>query len=151
MVSHGVPPRIESQVMAIPKYGFSGGGRAVVAVLLSLALAACGSSRPQLGGAPRLQVISGNELPTPDRLDVQSNTSPYYVGPFDRLIIDVFGIEELSKREVQVDASGRISFPLAGIVNVSGMTPGELEAKLASLFRKNTFVIRRLQLISKRL
>jgi polysaccharide export outer membrane protein len=108
-------------------------GRAAFAVVVSLALTACGTGRPQLGGAPHLQVISGNELPTPDRLDVLSNTSPYYVGPFDRLIIDVFGIEELSKREVQVDASGRVSFPLAGVLNVTGMTPGEVEAKLASL------------------
>lgn len=111
--------------------------RIIFACALALALAACGTGRPQLGGAPRLEVIAGNELPAPDRLDVLANTSPYYVGPFDRLEIDVFGIKELSEREVQVDASGRISFPLAGVVNVTGMTPGEVEARLASLLAEN--------------
>lgn len=109
----------------------------LIAVTLPLALTACGGGRPQLGGAPNLQVIAGNELPAPNRTDVLSNTSAYYVGPFDRLIIDVFGIEELSEREVQVDASGRISFPLAGIVNVSGMTPGEVESELSSRLAEN--------------
>jgi len=105
--------------------------RLVVLCGFGLTLAACGTGRPQIGGAPRLQVLPGNELPAPDRLDVLANTSPYYVGPFDKLVIDVFGIEELSEREVQVDASGRISFPLAGVIPVTGMTPGEIESELA--------------------
>ena len=104
---------------------------------LGLAVAGCGTGRPQIGGAPRLEVLAGNELPAPDRLDVLSNTSPYYVGPFDRLVIDVFGVDELSRREVQVDASGRISFPLAGVIPVTGMTPGEIESELARRLAAN--------------
>ncbi|WP_275229105.1 polysaccharide biosynthesis/export family protein [Novosphingobium album (ex Liu et al. 2023)] len=96
------------------------------------ALAAC-AGPAELGGNPKLEVLAGNQLPMPGRTDVQSSTTPYYVGPFDRLVIDVFGIEELSAREVQVDASGRISFPLAGTVNVSGMTPVEIEGELSRL------------------
>lgn len=122
----------ESRLMLNVKCKHSGMGRLWVCIAMSLTLGACSSSRAELGGAPRLQVIAGDELPSPDRLDVLSDTSPYYVGPFDRLVIDVFGIDELSKRDVQVDASGRISFPLAGIINVSGMTPGEVENELAS-------------------
>lgn len=97
-----------------------------------LLLSACASSRTELGGAPNLRVLPGTDLPSPDRLDVLGNVTPYYIGPFDRLTIDVFGIEELSKREVQVDASGRMSFPLAGVIDVTGMTPGEVEAELTS-------------------
>jgi polysaccharide export outer membrane protein len=105
---------------------------AIVIAGLCAALAACGTSQPRIGGAPGLKVLPAAELPTPDRMDVTANATAYYVGPYDRLNIDVFGIDELSKREVQVDASGRISFPLAGILDVSGKTPGEIETELAA-------------------
>lgn len=103
----------------------------LAAALCMLSVAACAGGPPRIGGDRQLKVLPSSELPAPDRLDVSANVTPYYVGPFDRLIIDVFGIEELSNREVQVDASGRISFPLAGVIDVSGMTPGELEQELA--------------------
>jgi polysaccharide export outer membrane protein len=105
-------------------------GRHVLALMCALALAAC-SGPGQLGGDPQLTVTSANELPPPSRADFGAASTPYYVGALDRLTIDVFGVDELSKREVQVDASGRISFPLAGIIDVSGLTPGEVEAELA--------------------
>lgn len=98
--------------------------------MLAVMLASCGG-KPVLGGDPRLNVVPGTELPPPARVDAMINVTPYYVGPFDRLAIDVFGIEDLSNREFQVDASGRISFPLVGIVNVNGKTPGEVETELA--------------------
>lgn len=103
----------------------------LIAAIGILSVSACAGGPSRIGGDRQLKVLPGSELPTPDRLDVTANVTPYYVGPFDRLIIDVFGIEELSNREVQVDASGRISFPLAGVVDVSGMSPGELEVELA--------------------
>ncbi len=66
-----------------------------------------------------------------------SDVRPYFVGPFDKLIIDVYGIAELSKRDFQVDASGKLSFPLAGIIDVAGKTPGEIEQLLARELRAN--------------
>lgn len=110
--------------------------RIVVMLAASMVLAACAST-PKLGGAGGLQVLASSELPTPDRRDIVTDARPYFVGPFDRLTIDVYGIEELSKREVQVDAAGRISFPLAGVVDVSGKTPGEIEQRLAAALRTN--------------
>lgn len=105
-----------------------------------LILASCAST-PKIGGAPHLQVLDATELPAPDRSDMVETERPYIVGPFDKLAIDVFGIEELSNRKVQVDASGRISFPLVGVVNIAGLTPGEVEAllrqKLATNFVRN--------------
>lgn len=106
----------------------------IVMLAASLALGACAST-PKIGGATGLRVLPASELPAPDRRDVTATVRPYYVGPFDRLTIDVYGIEELSKREVQVDAAGRISFPLAGVVEVSGKTPGEIEQALAGALR----------------
>lgn len=104
--------------------------RLLVAGALALALAACGG-KVRLGGDPQLRVVQGHELPPPQRFDATTNTSPYYVGPFDKLTIDVFGVEELSGREYQVDAAGQLSFPLVGVVDVNGKAPGEVENELA--------------------
>ena len=74
-------------------------------------------------------------MPEPTRLDLFEQNRPYLIGPFDKLMIDVFGIEELSKQEVQTDAGGRISFPLAGIMEAAGKTPGELEEEIEGRLR----------------
>ena len=74
-------------------------------------------------------------LPPPDRSDLVTGQRPYLVGPFDRIVIDVFGIPELSLREVQADASGRISFPLVGVVSILGLTPAEIEDLLKARLR----------------
>jgi polysaccharide export outer membrane protein len=78
-----------------------------------------------LGESPEVSVVSSEGLPEPTRGDLLSSNRPYLIGPFDKLKIDVFGIEDLSK-EVQIDASGRLSFPLIGVVEASGLTPEEL-------------------------
>ena len=93
-------------------------------LFLALLLSACGGSTI-LGGSPNVTVVSSEGLPEPTRVDLLSSNRPYLIGPFDKLKIDVFGIEDLSK-EVQIDASGRLSFPLIGVVEASGLTPGEL-------------------------
>lgn len=93
-------------------------------------LASACAGKPVLGGDPALKVVQGTVLPAPERSDLTALERPYLIGPFDKLKIDVFGIEDLSDKEVQVDASGRISFPLAGIVEVAGKTPGEIETLL---------------------
>ncbi|MCZ8146624.1 MAG: polysaccharide export protein [Roseomonas sp.] len=109
--------------------------RVALAGVMAAALSACGASR-ELGGDPQLSVVAADALPAPSIADFTAVSRPYIVGPFDRLTIDVFGIEELAAREVQVDAAGRISFPLAGVVQVSGQTPGEIEATLAERLRQ---------------
>ena len=86
-------------------------------------------------GNASLKVVDQGALPTPTRGDVLGEGRPYLIGPFDKLVIDVFGIDELSKKEVQTDASGRISFPLAGVVEAAGRTPAELEGMLAQRLR----------------
>lgn len=105
-------------------------------LMLSTALASCGGT--QLGGAGSVsdvKVVDSSSLPEPTRLDLFEQNRPYLIGPFDKLIIDVFGIEELSKQEVQADAGGRISFPLAGIMQAAGKTPGELEEEIEARLR----------------
>jgi polysaccharide biosynthesis/export protein len=110
-------------------------------ILLSLSLASCAGSKSigQLPGAnadsASARVVQATELPPPDRSDQIELNRPYLIGPFDKLVIDVFGIEELSKKEVQTDAGGRISFPLAGIIEAAGRTPAELEQILVDRLR----------------
>ena len=89
-----------------------------------LLLASCSS--PGLRPGPGISQVEATALPPPDRSDLTSVDRPYFLGPFDELMVDVFGIPELSEKEIQIDASGRISFPLLGTVEASGKTPGEL-------------------------
>jgi polysaccharide export outer membrane protein len=73
--------------------------------------------------------------------DTGSSARPYLIGAFDKLTIDVFGVDELSQKEVQTDASGRISFPLAGVIDAAGKTPAQvaqlIEERLRKGFLKN--------------
>lgn len=95
-----------------------------------LLLAGCSGPRPLTGTTGGLSVVQGDAMPPPERGDMTASDRPYLIGPFDRLSIDVFGIDELKDRKVQIDASGRLSFPLVGVLEVSGKTPGELAAIL---------------------
>ncbi len=99
-----------------------------------LLLTACAST-PEIGGDPGLSVVANAEMPAPSGEDFTADERPYLVGPFDKLLIDVFGIEELKAREIQVDAAGRISFPLVGVVEVAGRSPGEIEGILVERLR----------------
>ena len=114
----------------------------VFIVCVVFMLASCGGGR-QLGQTPNsggtnsnVQVAKAGTLPLPDGTDLVEQNRPYLIGPFDKLTIDVFGIEELSKKEVQTDAGGRISFPLAGIIEAAGKTPAEVEQIIEGRLRE---------------
>jgi polysaccharide export outer membrane protein len=57
------------------------------------------------------------------------------VGPFDRLTVDVLGIEALTGREVQVDGDGNIALPMVGAVNVAGRTTSEVRVLVTERLR----------------
>jgi polysaccharide biosynthesis/export protein len=107
-----------------------------VAICL-LATACSGQKILPVAGAGA-EVVDASVLPAPNPSDLRAGDRPYFIGPFDKLRIDVFGVEALSKQEVQADASGRLSFPLIGVVEAAGKTPGELaetiEERLRSRF-----------------
>jgi len=73
-----------------------------------------------------IPVVQDSDLPPPSRMDMMSASRPYIIGPFDTLSVDVFAVEALSRDEVQVDASGRVSYPLIGTIEAAGNTPSEL-------------------------
>jgi polysaccharide export outer membrane protein len=106
-------------------------------VLLAVALTACGGRKPleELRASPDLTVVDGAQmLPAPDRADLTVPDRPSLIGPLDTIGVDVFGVEELS-REMQVDASGRISMPLIGTIDARGNTAQELAESIEAALR----------------
>jgi polysaccharide export outer membrane protein len=108
---------------------------AIAAAVAAVVMTGC-SEGPHLalpaGQYTSVQPIAGSSgLPVPTRADQQPEGRPYLIGPFDKLRIEVYGIDELS-RDVQADSSGQIAFPLVGVVNASGRTPQELGTEIAT-------------------
>lgn len=102
---------------------------------LCAALAGCAGGRPPIGGSRNISAVPATELPAPDRSDLLSDNRPYLIGPFDKLLISVFGVEDLSGQEVQIDSGGQMSFPLIGVVEAAGHTPAEVAATIAARLR----------------
>jgi polysaccharide export outer membrane protein len=102
--------------------------------LLVVALAGCAGKQP-LESTDRLTVVKDNAgLPAPDRKDLTAADRPSLIGPLDTIEVDVFGIPDLG-REAQVDASGRVSIPLAGTVDARGKTSEELARSIEAALR----------------
>ena len=108
--------------------------------MLCTALAAC-AGNTRLQNSDRLTVIEASSLPSPDRTDLVAPDRASLIGPLDTLSVEVFNVKELSRSDVQVDASGRITLPLIGVIDVSGKTSNELAAdirdKLAGRYVRN--------------
>ncbi|WP_380873242.1 GumB protein [Sphingomonas sp. DBB INV C78] len=110
--------------------------RAICGILsLAIFLTACVSRGEPPRSNARLTVVEGQfTLPAPARADLTAPDRPSLVGPLDTIFVDVFNVPELS-REMQVDASGRISMPLIGTVDARGKTAGELAAAIEDSLR----------------
>lgn len=84
---------------------------------------------------PRLTVVpESGFLPAPNRTDLTAADRPSLIGPLDTIQVDVFNVPDLG-REIQVDASGRISMPLIGTIDASGKTAGELARMIETALR----------------
>lgn len=116
----------------------SGSARGRSLAMLSAALpavllvTACAGA-PPLRTSPYVQVVGATELPPPSRDDPSAQL--YRIGELDRLVVDVQGFTELTDREFQVDAAGRLSIPIAGSMTVAGATPDEAERRIADALR----------------
>lgn len=105
-----------------------------ILLILSSSLSACAGRLP-LEATPQLSVVKDSgTLPAPDRNDLTAPDRQSLIGPLDTIQVDVFNVAELS-REMQVDASGRISMPLVGIVDARGKTSAELANAIESALR----------------
>lgn len=114
--------------------------RNLVSALTVLSLAAC-SNGPRIGETnDPMSVTKLTDLPPPTGADLVVASSPYRIGPFDKLDVTVFGVPELSGK-FQVDAAARLSLPLAGTIDAAGLTPAELgkaiDQRLRGVYVKN--------------
>lgn len=106
----------------------------ITAMFIATALAGCGGRKP-LESTSRLTVVQDSSgLPAPNRSDLTASDRPALIGPLDTIQIDVFNVPDLS-REMQVDASGRISMPLVGTVDARGKTAAELAGAIEGALR----------------
>lgn len=105
-----------------------------VSLLAAATLSACAGREP-LVATPSLTVVQGETaLPAPKRTDLTASDRPSLIGPLDTIQVDVFNVPELA-REVQVDASGRISMPLVGSIDARGKTAAELARAIEDALR----------------
>lgn len=96
--------------------------------LTALLITGCASGSQQLGsnisaGSAAYQVIPAAQV-------AGNVATDYRIGALDMLDVTVFQEPELSAKEIQVDASGRIALPLIGSVEASGKTATQLSREL---------------------
>lgn len=101
----------------------------------ALLLTACGSPPPQLAVNGQVTVADMAALPAPTGVVDDPAADTYVIGPLDKVIVDVFGFESLTNRRFQVDASGFISIPLGGAVQVGGLTLEQAERRIEQQLR----------------
>jgi polysaccharide export outer membrane protein len=121
-------------LQAVGQQGFFLNFRHFIVILSAALIASCATRAPPLQSGPHLTLAPGGVLPPPSGQTAGSSERAYRIGSFDKLAINVFGVPELSMT-VQADASGRISLPLAGVVEAAGHTPEELATEIAGRLR----------------
>lgn len=104
------------------------------ALAIAAALLAGCAGRAPLQSSASVTLLEASELPAPPGADELARTG-YPLGPFDRIVIDVFGFPELTRREIEIDASGRFSVPIAGEINALGKTPAQAAELVAQKMR----------------
>lgn len=116
-------------------------GKALRVVALSavlLLVAACGGGTPKIGNLGGNLEVTEN-MPEPTLLDSNGKPAAFKLGGDDLLAIKVFGSEEASVPRLRIDKSGRISVPVAGVIDTTGMTLEELERTIETRLRANYF------------
>jgi polysaccharide biosynthesis/export protein len=111
---------------------------AVSAALVAMLLSGCASGKPELGRAGGTLVVV-DSLPEPTMRNAAGETVAFRLGADDLVAIKVFGSEEASVERMRIDKSGRISVPIAGVVNAAGLTLEELESLIELRLRERFF------------
>jgi protein involved in polysaccharide export with SLBB domain len=110
------------------------GARALVlALILSLGLAACGGGAPT-AGSPAAPGPSASG----DAKAVLADTV-YKLGSGDKVKVVVFNHEDLSG-EFTLDGAGNFAMPLIGEVQAGGLTSRDLEQRIASMYKQGYLV-----------
>ena len=103
--------------------------RTLALSLAGLLVAGCGMGGAQVSrnlsaGAAAYEVIPASQATV---------ATDYRIGALDKLDVTVFQEPELSAKEIQVDAAGRIALPLVGSVDARGKTANQLSRELEIL------------------
>src|SRR3546814_19905394 len=88
----------------------------LVSIIIAAGRAGCAGTPPPQSSAQLPVIPDSQGLPAPSRSDLAAADRPALIGPLDTISVDIFNVPEL-RREMQVDASGRISMPLVGTVD----------------------------------
>lgn len=100
-------------------------------LIVSTSLAACSSQLyKQLPSGPAAYAA----FPAIDKAVAPSE---YLIAPGDVIGVTVFGEPELTLEKLPVDDAGYIQFPLIGSIKVSGLTPANASALMASKLSAN--------------
>ncbi|MCK0195592.1 polysaccharide export protein [Ancylobacter sp. 6x-1] len=110
--------------------------------LIALLISGCaGAQGPGAGQASGSRATSYAEARTPAVIpaslaneatsSIDSNLSEYRLGGYDLVTVSVLGVPELTG-DFQVGPDGTMSLPLLGQVHVAGLTPQQLQVKLAT-------------------
>lgn len=115
----------------------------VYVALTTVLLAGCAKDLPPVGSAPGAPVAVLSEMPKPEAGDVAHATRLAFVGPFNELRVEVFGVEEM-QRDIMTDGEGNFAFPLIGKVAAAGKAPGvvaeDIRTKLAGRYVRDPHV-----------
>lgn len=98
-------------------------------------LASCGGPL-KVGQSPDVSLVDAAALPPGENVPPPALAAKHYIGPYDKLRIDVYGMENMDDRLVVVDAAGDLSFPLAGQVSAAGLTATEVAERLRTRLRE---------------
>jgi len=110
--------------------------KALLPAVVGICCSACATADSlPIVASTNLSLVSSDALPYPTSGDYVSSKSPFIVGPYDILDIEVFGNDDLQLKDIQVDSSGRITFPLIGTVEVAGITPGQVARQIETMLR----------------
>lgn len=111
--------------------------RAMAIAAAMMAVSACGG-KPEVGNAGGTMTVI-DSLPEPVARSESGESLPFKLGPDDVVAVRVFGSEDASIDRVLIDKSGRLSVPVAGVMNVGGLSLEETEALITSRLRANYF------------
>lgn len=104
---------------------------------LSFGLAGCTGNSLAAGdlGSPTVTRVEANELPGPEGQLGAEQGYIYRIGPYDKLIVDVLGVDGMVNRHITVDGAGSIALPVAGLVTVNDLTISEATDRITQQLR----------------
>lgn len=103
----------------------------IIAAIMLMLPAGCVKSPPPVASAPNSPVTAMKMLPEPSAKDMVRSARLAFVGPFNELRVEVFGVEEM-QRDIMTDGEGNFTFPLIGLVPAAGKAPSAIAEDIRS-------------------